>query len=341
MAELTRFFPSPTAGPPELKTLWVTNMWPDEVRPYFGNYIKSQCDSLWELGLDVDVLYVRGLLTRTAYFSTLPEVRRRVSDRRYRVIHAHYGYSGAICVATAAKPLLISFCGTDLLKSPRNNGYTLKSTLEASTFRHLPWRAAASITKSEGMQARLPRALQRRNHVLPNGVDMKMFMPRNKREARASVGWDLDGRVVMFLGDPDDPRKNVGLARAAVAELRHEDPSVRLEVAFGYRPEQVPALMNAADALVFPSRSEGSPNAVKEAMASGLPIVATPVGDIPERFAGLSDCFVSESEPTAFARALDGALGVGQADQARARVADVSMERIAERLRRIYADVAR
>jgi teichuronic acid biosynthesis glycosyltransferase TuaC len=341
MDELTRFFPSPTSGPPELKTLWVTNMWPDEVRPYFGNYIKSQCESLWELGLDVDVLYIRGLLARTAYFSTLPELRRRVGDRRYRVIHAHYGYSGAVCVATAATPLLISFCGTDLLKSPRDNGYTLKSTLEASTFRHLPWRAAASITKSEGMQAKLPRPLQQRNHVLPNGVDMKMFTPRDKHEARASVNWADDDRVVMFLGDPDDPRKNVALARAAVAELQREDHAVRLEVAFGLKPEQVPALMNAADALVFPSRSEGSPNAVKEAMASGLPIVSTPVGDVPERFAGLSDCLLAEPEPVAFAQALAKALKIGRADQARRRVADLSMERIAERLRGIYAGIAR
>lgn len=50
----------------------------------------------------------------------------------------------------------------------------------------------------------------------------------------------------------------------------------------GDRPHrEIPCWMNAADCLCLPSRSEGMPNVVVEALASGLPVVATDVGEVP------------------------------------------------------------
>ena len=50
--------------------------------------------------------------------------------------------------------------------------------------------------------------------------------------------------------------------------------------------EALNRLYNAADVFVFPSMSEGSPKAVLEAMAHSLPVIATPVGNIPEMLDG-------------------------------------------------------
>src|ERR1700712_2835060 len=259
MTEFLRFYPSESDGPPELKTLWITNMWPDEVRPYFGNYIKSQCESLWRLGLDVDVVYLRGLLSQKAYFTQLPAIRKLARDPKYKVIHAHYGHTGAVAVATGRTPLIISFCGEDLLGAPRDRGNTKKSDIEAAFFRHLPRRCAATITKSAEMELKIPKSLRFRNNVLPNGVDTEVFQPRPMAEARQTLGWDQDVKTAMFLGNPDDPRKRVELAQAAMEQVVREVPDARLEIASGYDPSLVPTLMNAADTLVFPSRSEGSP----------------------------------------------------------------------------------
>jgi teichuronic acid biosynthesis glycosyltransferase TuaC len=340
MSEFLRFFPSESTGPAELKTLWVTNMWPDEVRPYYGNYICSQAQSLWRLGLDVDVLYMRGLLSQRAYLTTLPAVRQRIRDPRYRVIHVHYGHTAAMAVTARRHPLVISFCGEDLLGAPRAYGNTMKSTIESAVFRQLPRFADATITKSHEMQLLLPKKLQMRNTVLPNGVDTDVFAPGPRDEARRRLGWDLQGRVALFLGDPDDPRKRVELARQAMERVVAAAPDTRLEIGFGIDPSMVPTVMNAADCLVFPSRSEGSPNAVKEAMAAALPIVATPVGDIPERFDGVEGCFVREPDPETFAEAILKALDMGRAPAAREAVQKVSIDAIAQRLRDIYLSVS-
>jgi glycosyltransferase involved in cell wall biosynthesis len=340
MTELCRFVPSEYTGPSEFKTLWVTNSWPDELRPHWGSFVRSQAKSLWELNLDVDVLVVRGFVTMKAYFSTLPEVRRRTRDSKYDLVHAHFGHTAAMVATALRHPLVISFCGEDLLGAPRAHGNTLKSTVESAIFRHLPGIADATITKSLEMELQLPKKYQADNTVLPNGVDTNLFMPIPQIEARDTLGWRHDERVALFLGDPSDSRKRVELAEQAMIQVQKTQPDARLEIAFGIKPAVVPTLMNAADCLVFPSRSEGSPNAVKEAMAAALPIVATPVGDVPERFKDVEGCFVCQPHPMEFSYAILKAFEMGGSSlAARTAVEAISIETIAGRLRDIYLSV--
>jgi glycosyltransferase involved in cell wall biosynthesis len=81
-------------------------------------------------------------------------------------------------------------------------------------------------------------------------------------------------------------------------------------------PARVPALLGAADLFVLPSRREGLPIALLEAMEAGLAIVATPVGGIPEALAhGEAGVLV----PAGDARALADALAALARDPARRR----------------------
>ncbi|MEV4420648.1 glycosyltransferase [Patulibacter sp. NPDC049589] len=325
-------------GPGTKRVLFVTNMWPDEVRPYYGSFIRSQARSLMDRGLGVDLIYVRGFESKAAYVSAIPRIARRIDSGDYDVVHVHYGHTAVSSLLSRATPTVVSFCGEDLLGAPRANGITFKSRLEVAIFRQVARFADATITKSKEMAQVLPGSVQARNHVLANGVDLDRFQRRDRAAARAELGWEPTGEVMLFLGNPDDPRKNVELARAAAERVTRERPGARLFEAWGVPADQVPVVMNASNCLVFPSKSEGSPNAVKEAMASEMPIVATPVGDIEERFQGVDDCFVRAPDTGAFADAIARALDAGISCAARAAVEPLSVAAVAARLEAIYTD---
>jgi glycosyltransferase involved in cell wall biosynthesis len=339
-SDLVRFESVSRESSARRSVLFVTNMWADERRPYYGSFIASQARSLARAGVNVDVIYVRGFLGPHAYLRALVDVPRLGRRARYDVVHIHYGHTAFVSLGLCRRPVVISFCGEDLLGAPRERGLTYKSRVEVAVFRQVARTATVTITKSSEMEDVLPADLRERNYVLPNGVDLDVFAPMPQEQARTQLGWPRDEKVILFLGNPDDPRKNVSLAHQAAELVRKEIPAARLHIAWGVRPDEVPTLMNAADCLVFPSRSEGSPNAVKEAMACALPIVATPVGDIIERLSGVEGCFVRDASATAFAPALIEAVRRGRVPAARRAIENLDIGAVAGRLTAIYDDAA-
>ena len=323
------------------RVLFVTSMWPGELPTLLRHVYPHTAPSLEALGIAVDVLSIRGYESQRAYVMAVDAIRRRRSASAYSLSHVHTGHAAASAVLAVKGPMVISYVGGDLLGNPGPGGLTLKSRLEAGVFRQLAWRAAATITKSEEMQRALPKSLRRRNNVIPNGVDLDRFAPQPRAQARQVLGWNPNEEVVLFLGDPSDPRKNVTLAQDAVADLRRSRNGVRLHLGWGVAPSEIPNLMWASDVLAFPSRSEGSPNVVKEAMAATLPIVATPVGDVRERLEGVEGCFVTGFDPEAFAGALGSALDFGRATAAREAVKPLALDAIARRVATVYDYVTR
>jgi glycosyltransferase involved in cell wall biosynthesis len=76
-------------------------------------------------------------------------------------------------------------------------------------------------------------------------------------------------------------------------------------VEFAGERQDVAALLSSSDVFVLPSRSEASPNGVLEAMASGLPIVASRVGGIPELIdTGVEGVLVEPNDPAVLADAV-------------------------------------
>jgi glycosyltransferase involved in cell wall biosynthesis len=170
--------------------------------------------------------------------------------------------------------------------------------------------------------------------VLPNGVDTTLFRPplAGEREAlRRDLGWDDTPRV-LFVGRLV-AKKGIEAALAATAA---SDGSFRLVVAgpgplqpsglpgvdvLGPIPsERVAELYRAADAFLMPSRGEGFPVAVQEAMTSGLPVVMTDDPGYASHLdgAGLGVRFVSPA-PEAIAAELRSLLSDREAWQAAAK----------------------
>jgi glycosyltransferase involved in cell wall biosynthesis len=93
---------------------------------------------------------------------------------------------------------------------------------------------------------------------------------------------------------------------ACLALAERRGISSRVTFAGRKTPREIATLMNAADLLALPSRNEGVPNVILEAFASGLPVVASRVGGIPEVLDNeVLGRLVPEGDINAFAAALE------------------------------------
>ncbi len=278
-------------------------MWPHPGNPKFGIFVKRQVDSLIEAGVACDVYFIRGHRSPFAYplAALVLAVWNLMPGRRYDLVHAHGGESSLSVRAYLRAPVLVSYCGDDLLGTPDAAGRISRPhRLRRWILRQHARMPSATLTKSAEMERALPASVRRRNSVIPNGVDPDSFRPIERSEARRALGWAEDERVALFAADPAVERKRHWLALAACERAAAELDGVRLHVASDVAPDQMPVLMSAADCLLMTSVHEGSPNVVKEALMCDLPVVATPVGDVPERLADV--------EPSWFARRRRSAL---------------------------------
>lgn len=328
---------------PRSQVLVITNMWPDEERPVYGIFVKRQMESLRELGIHFDVAYVRGKRSPLAYPLAAASLARRTRRlaRRYRLVHVHAGETGLAARFLVGLPMLISYCGDDLLGDPRADGRLKpKSVVRSFVLRQYARTFSATITKSREMENALPGNVARRNLVLPNGVDTDLFRPMDRAACRRQLGWAADERVALFVGNPEIERKRYWLAEAAQAHAEEGLGPVRLHVATTVTPDEMPVLMNAADVLLFPSALEGSPNTVKEALMCDLPVIASAVGDIPELLEGVEPSWLCEPTVEAYGAALSAALREPRRSNGRARAAHLSSSAIAGRLFELYARLA-
>lgn len=180
----------------------------------------------------------------------------------------------------------------------------------------------------------------RRWAVIHNGVDTDEFAPdaNDRARMRAALGLRPDELVILFAGRTD-PQKDFSTLLAAIGMV----PSCRVICAgrgtealpdhpalirLGQRLD-MPSIYRAADLLVSSSAyGEGFANVVAEAMASGVPVVATSVGDI-HAIVGQHGFVVPPRDPLALAEAIRAGLGLDPA--ARANVAGLARQRIFER----------
>lgn len=331
---------SGSSGAPP-KVLFVTNMWPDEVRPWHGSFVKVQAQSLEELGVEVSVLSIRGYASSAAYIRAAGDVLRKNAACPYDVVHAHYGHSAVVARLQLRAPLVITYWGSDLNGDPTSGSITPKSRVEVAMFRQLARVSAATMTQSHQMERILPAGVRGRNHVVPAGIDIERFRPVDRDAARRQLGWALDEKVILFAGNPERTVKNFPLAEEVHRRTARSIPNASLRVAWGLTPEKVPLYMSAADALILSSRAEGSPNVVKEAMAAELPVVATPVGDVDERMAGVPGCYVRPADPDALTEAMTAALQHGRSPEARTAMAPLGTTEVAQRILDVYQAVLR
>lgn len=319
--------------------LVVTNLWPTQADPSFGSFVKAQMESLRPLGVEFDVLFVNGRESKWNYLRGIRQVRQQLRAKPYDLIHAHFGLSGWVARCQYRVPIVMSFMGDDVLGRPKRSGRNTLAghflQISGFIFSRL---ATAVIVKSRQMasQLRLPSA-----HVIPNGVDLNLFRPMEQAVARQTLGLDPNKKFVLFPYNPKEIRKRFDLIEAAVSLARRQVDGLEILMARGLPQEQLPLYMNAADALVMASMSEGSPNAVKEAMATNLPVITVDVGDASDLIGPTAGCHLVRREAAAMAEKIVEVCQQGGRTNGREWISKLSMEAVAQQIMAVYAAAVR
>ena len=272
------------------RVLVVTNLWPTEDDPGWGGFVQAQMESLRPLGVEYDVLFMNGRESYANYGKAIFQLQRRLAAKHYDLVHAHFGLSGLVARLQLRVPVVVSFMGDDVLgRFDRKGRNSLVGVFYQLSSFVLARCVGAVIVKSAQMKQRLRLSSA---HVIPNGVSLDLFRPVDPDEARRVLGLDASRKYVLFPYDPSVARKRFDLLQEAVTLARQQVPQLEILQVLGAPRERMPLYFNAANVLVLLSYGEGSPNAVKEAMAVNLPVITVDVGDARELIGPTEGCYL-------------------------------------------------
>ena len=286
------------------------------------NQARLLCESLIQKGVDVQVLtrHVRGLPVEESV-GAVPVYRSiRVINRgklfgisyflsclyfllrhhgKYDIIHCHilsgfHSLAAVLMKCVCGKKVIIKVSSTGFL----SNFIELKSSLFGSfMLRFLRHADRLVVLCSQAFaEASAQGFADTKIAVIPNGVDAVRFKPRQSQ--------GVQRKRIVYVGSLA-AAKGVDILLDALYSLRQEQPEIALEI-FGSGPaenqlKEKSATLGLADAVRFygtvadieqqldtscivvqPSLSEGMSNVILEAMAAGLPVVATRTGAAPD-----------------------------------------------------------
>ncbi len=257
-----------------MKILIVCSATNQQVAPF----IKEQADSLLACGQTVEFYLIRKKGIK-GYLDALPGLKSAIAALRPDIIHAHYGLSGLLANLQRKVPVVTTFHGSDI-NDPRVFRWS-RWAIRLSRYAIFVSRQAVEIAK--------PR---RHYAVLPCGVNMSRFCPVEKKIARQQLGWNDTDAYILFAGTRDVEVKNYPLAQQAVQNI----PEAQLIELKGFDRDEVNLALNAADAALMTSFTEGSPQFIKEAMACNCPVVSTDVGDVKQLTEGVEGCYITSFE---------------------------------------------
>lgn len=280
---------------------------------------------------------VRAGQPRWLHLPTLMRLLVRLLRERPDVVHLHFASASARNFYAAAPWLgfrtVLTCHGSDLLRTLPQDTAHLRAILSG---------ADALTAVSTDLAARIDEICGGpeggKVMVIPNGVDTRFWHPapaveepsRPNRiitvgrlepvkgfdlliDALARLPTALGGTRLTLVGEGSQREALEHRARAAgIAE--------RVDFAGRLPREEIRARLHAADLFVMPSRSEGTPLALLEAMASGLACLATEVGGIPGAAQGAAR-LVAPDDPAALAQAMADLLPDAAARGALARAA--------------------
>lgn len=301
-------------------------------------FVTEQGEAIRALGHEVDYFLVQG-----NYLLAVRALKKKIREFKPDIVHAHYGLSAITAELQGLVPVVTTF----------HNGETYRWYINLLTSffslraKHVIY-VAQHIYDLEFFKAK-------NYSIIPCGVSLDDCFLMEKAEARKKLGWDAKKKYVMFGGAFDNLRKNYKLLAEAVECLKNEGLNdIECIEMRGLSRKDCVLRMNACDVFALPTKNEGSPQALKEAMACNCPIVATDVADIKHLLGGLPGHYVlpnkqgdaawwkgDEHSAEELAELLKEALAFSGRTEGRKRIVELGYtnELIAKQIIAIYNDI--
>ncbi|MAG14513.1 MAG: glycosyl transferase family 1 [Dehalococcoidales bacterium] len=280
----------------------------------------SEDRQIYELGRNVRLMHLKagkgGEIHKLAVYAHLPEFTRELENFRqrtqfrYDLVYSHYWLSGLVGRQLCQwwdVPHLIMFHTLGVVKNTIGIG-EIEPELRIETERELVKDCQRIIAATEKEKSDLighygasPEAV----HVIPCGVNLELFRPVDRKEVRRQLGFDGDGKNILYVGRIE-PLKGLDKLLKAMTYLKNK-PGIRLLVIGGdennqceinrlkqlsrelqiqglvfflglIKQSELPFYYGAADVCVVPSYYESFGLVAMEALACGTPVVTTKVG---------------------------------------------------------------
>lgn len=287
----------------------------------YSPFITEQVDALIKTGVECQYFGIseKGFW---GYLKSLHSLRKANASFQPDIIHAHYGLCGLLSNLQRSIPVVTTYHGSDI-----NNPKTLKLSkwaIKLSAYNVFVSKSNISIAHPK----------KKNYSLIPCGINLEDYPIIDRLEARRAMGLRQDGRYVLFSGSFDNRVKNAPLAKTAISLM----PNVELIELKGFTRSQVATIMQAVNALLMTSFTEGSPQVIKEAMACGCPIVSVDVGDVKEMIEGVAECYISERDPRSIAQNLMEAMAYSNRTKGRNVILEKQLTNdiIASKLKEIY-----
>jgi glycosyltransferase involved in cell wall biosynthesis len=301
-----------------MHVVWIPSWYPEPDRPTSGIFFLEQAEALRRSGLNVGVLHSSFRFLReidlkslrshrytssiqwegelpvcryqgmfpfpklqriklSLYVGSVQKLMQMYVDRfgRPDIIHAQSGFLAAVGARALSKEYQIPYCVTEHNSSSLTGGWK-------GAFQQAIFEAYRSADRLFAVSSLVAKSLGEGVELMPNMVDTGFFTP--------AVRQDPCPFRFLFVG-VSNPLKNVDLLLRAFSVVHREDPNTSLEIV-GQRGEKAPGVSffgeatrqevleayRRSHALVLPSRVETFGVVLIEAMACGLPVVATRSG---------------------------------------------------------------
>lgn len=274
-----------------------------------------------------------------SYFTQVKGLKKRIKEFKPDIIHAHYGLSGFTAVLQRKVPVIITFHNGEVDTFLGN----LFSSIASLFAKH-------TIYVAQHIYNRTYFKPKSNYSIIPCGINIEDCNITEQKAARKLLGFDEQKKYILFGGAFDNLRKNYKVIKEALkldgrmivkTDLGDDYGDVVCIEMKGLTRSECVLRMCACDLFMLPSKSEGSPQALKEAMACNCPIVATDIADIKHLLGNLPGHYICSFEPEDVAKKIKLALDFNGRTNGRERIIEIGLtnEQVAKKIISIYNQV--